>query len=371
MAVSFFLPHDPAFGPSRLTQPQAGLIMVISELIRIATLAPSADNSQPWVFQQHGDVLECSYGTSGRFQDPFGPSGHASLLAAGALHENLSLVTGDRIEVISDWLSPVRPWTLQLALSEVPDELAVEASHRIEARHTNRHPFKPILSAEIPKIEPQGSSRIISCLDHSSIAPLASALRICSQARFNQPDLHNWLFSSLRWNQAEIDSGDGLDINTLHLPPGGQHLMQWIKPWSRMATLNRLGLDYIMSVADTALFSQAPAVLAICGGRSKQDTWDAGRTLQRQWISLNAAGFAVHPYYAVTDLGNRRRDGLLQPGWDAHVEKAETISGEALGLKADEQLHILLRVGFPGNITPVRSRRRPPNSFIDQDACAP
>ncbi len=344
--------------------------MDISELIRIATLAPSADNSQPWVFQQHGDMVECSYGTSGRFQDPFGPAGHASLLAAGALHENLSLIAGDRIEVTSNWLSPVQPWTLRLALSEVP-ELAAETMHRIEGRHTNRHPFKKRLSAELPKVEPLGSGRIISRFDHSSIAPLASALRICSQARFNQPDLHNWLFSSLRWDQAEINSDDGLDINTLHLPPGGQHLMQWIKPWSRMASLNRLGIDYIMSVADTALFKQAPAVLAICGGRTKQDIWDAGRTLQRQWIALNAAGFAVHPYYAVTDLGNRRRDRLLVPGWDDPVERAEKLSAEALGLKTDEQLHILLRVGLPGDITPVRSRRRSPNSFFHQDSTSP
>jgi hypothetical protein len=341
--------------------------MNISELIRIATQAPSADNSQPWVFRQQGDVVECSYGTSGRHQDPFGPAGHASLLAAGALHENLHLTTGGRTEVLGDWLSPLQPWTIRLDLSQVP-ELAAETRHRIEGRHTNRHPFKRLLSAELPQIEPLGSVRIISRLDHSGIAPLASALRICSQARFNQPDLHNWLFSSLRWNQTEIDSDDGLDINTLHLPPGGQLMMRWIKPWKRMASLNRLGIDHIMSIADTALFKQAPAVLAICGGRAKQDIWDAGRSLQRQWIALNAAGFAVHPYYAVTDLGNRRRDRLLLPGWDGPVEKAEKIAAEALGLRADEQLHILLRVGLPGSVTPVRSRRRPPESFLHQDS---
>lgn len=344
--------------------------MDISELIHITTQAPSADNSQPWVFRQQGDVVECSYSTSGRFQDPFGPVGHASLIAAGALHENLNLITGGRVEVLTDWLSPLQPWTLRLALSQVP-ALAAETSHQIEGRHTNRHPFKQFLPAELPRIEPLGSGRIISCLDRSSIAPLASALQTCSRARFNQPDLHNWLFSSLRWDQAEIASGDGLDINTLHLPPGGQHLMRWIKPWSRMASLNRLGIDYVMSIADTALFKQAPAVLAICGGHTKQDIWDAGRNLQRQWIALNAAGFAVHPYYAITDLANRRRDRLLLPGWDSSVEQAEKISTEALGLKADEQLHILLRVGFPGSITPVRSRRRPPKSFLHQDSAKP
>ncbi|KAB2968671.1 hypothetical protein [Zoogloea sp.] len=332
------------------------------ELLRLATRAPSADNSQPWAFTQHGNALTCRYAHPGNFRDPFGASGHASLLAAGTLHENLDLITDGQVESRLDSRHEDIPWQLNIRPAGVSIP-SPELCRKIESRHTNRHPFDKRAPGQLPDCQASPGVRIVTCTESARIHALGDALQLCSRARFNQPELHEWLFTSLRWNDEEIAAGDGLDINTLHLPPGGQHFMRWIKPWHRMEMLNRLGIDRIMSIADTVMVRQAPVVIALCGSNEAQDIWNAGRTLQRLWLALNDAGLAVHPYYAVTDLGNRRRAGRLLPGWEASVLRGEEICAEALGLAQGEQVHMLLRAGFARHAA-VRAKRRPPQRFL-------
>lgn len=336
------------------------------ELLRLATRAPSADNSQPWAFTQQGDTLTCHYAHPGNFRDPFGPTGHASLLAAGTLHENLDLITDGQVEYRLDGSNDHMPWQLTLRPAGVSLP-SPELCRRIEGRHTNRHPFGKRTTVPLPECPAAPGVRIITCTESPRIHALGDALQLCSRARFNQPELHEWLFTSLRWNDEDIAAGDGLDINTLHLPPGGQHFMRWIKPWRRMEMLNRLGVDRIMSIADTVMVKQAPIVIALCGSNGAQDVWNAGRTLQRLWLALNEAGLAVHPYYAVTDLGNRRRADSLLPGWAASVQRGEEICADTLGLARGEYVHMLLRVG-PARHPAVRARRRPPQRFLSPGA---
>lgn len=339
--------------------------MDILELLRLATRAPSADNSQPWAFTQQADVLSCHYAHPGNFRDPFGPNGHASLLAAGALHENLDLITGGQVECRLDTGREDIPWELNIRPAGASSPSSALRG-QMENRHTNRHPFARRLPGPLPDCQASPGVRIITCTESPRIHALGEALQLCSRARFNQPELHEWLFTSLRWNDDEIAAGDGLDINTLHLPPGGQHFMRWIKPWHRMEMLNRLGVDRMMSIADTVMVKQAPAVIALCGSNEAQDIWNAGRTLQRLWLGLNDAGLAVHPYYAVTDLGNRRKAGRLLPGWDASVQRGEEICADTLGLERGEQVHMLLRVGLARHEA-VRARRRPAQRFLSAD----
>lgn len=336
------------------------------ELLRLATLAPSADNSQPWAFTLEGDELVGRYGHPSNFKDPFGPAGHASLLAAGTLHENLHLLSAGQVETHLTPDDALTPWTLRIAPASIGEPTA-EVRRGIEARHTDRHPFARRPLAALAELHfgclPDPGIRFVTCTDAGRIQAVADALQLCSRARFNQPELHEWLFTSLRWNDEDILGGDGLDIHTLHLPPGGKLFMNWIRPWSRMEMLNRIGVDKIMAIADTAMVRQAPCVIALCGDSTPRTIWNAGRSLQRLWITLNGNGLAVHPYYAITDLGNRRRAGHLKPGWDAIVKRGEDLSAEALDLSPGERVHMLLRVGFPGT-EPVRSKRRPPSSFL-------
>jgi hypothetical protein len=79
---------------------------------------------------------------------------------------------------------------------------------------------------------------------------------------------------------------------------------------------------------------------------------------------LNQQGFSVHPYYAITDLGNRLKNGELHPHWVEPVKNAQEDIRNLLSLNHDEELHMLFRVGMSKTI-PVRSRRLPTNAFFE------
>lgn len=331
-----------------------------------ARAAPSADNSQPWSFRVSPGRLVCQYCARGA-SDPFGPLGHASLLAAGAIHENLAKLglSGAVAE------APVRrlsddDWELVVEHDEGAEHALPEvAVSGIYERHTNRYPFKKRAVDGLAQLLPEAGVRLEILDSEAALVAMASSVDICSRARFNDPDLHRWLFSSLRWSEAEAASGAGLDIATLHLPPGGRWFMRFISPWERMRLFNRCGLYRILAAADSGLLRRGPAIIAVVGGQSTEEIWDAGRVMQRTWIALNRAGIAVHPYYVVTDLGNRFADGRLLSQWRKPVGQALGCAAELLKLSQGERIHMLFRVGY-ATAEPVRSRRLPLEFFLDQ-----
>lgn len=338
--------------------------MQTSDLIELAVTAPSADNSQPWQFIENPEGISCCYKDRASKQDPFGPLGHGTLMSAGALLENFNALCAGRDEKPQACLDRSH-WSITIPAAAWPSAADTTTANLLLARHTNRHPFAAF-STPISEVKHSFSARIITLTATESIKQLTKALTDCSIARFNSQELHEWLFSSLRWTPTEVDSGTGLDLNTLHLPPGGRQFMQWIAPWERMKLLNRFGIYRILAAADSALFRQAPGVIAFVGGQAPADIFECGQLMQRTWLGLNAQGIAVHPYYALTDLGNRLRQNKLDGRWANKIKGAQAMAAEVLQLRADEQVHMLFRIGRPLQ-TPVRSKRLPVSVFIKQE----
>lgn len=331
-------------------------------LIELAATAPSADNSQPWQFFETPEVIDCRYRDRASKQDPFGPLGHGTLMSAGALLENVNTLrpeAGERPQIRIN----ASNWNIAIGLSGWRLPLDQATVSLLCSRHTNRHPFTTLPAEPINFAPHSFSARATQLTSPESIKQLAKALTDCSTARFNDQELHEWLFSSLRWTQSEVDSGTGLDIKTLHLPPGGRQFMQWIAPWERTRLLNRFGVYRILAAADSALFGQAPGVIAFIGGQAPEDILECGQLMQRTWLALNAQGIAVHPYYVLTDLGNRLRQKKLDERWAKKITGAQAIASELLQLGPDEQVHMLFRIGAPLQ-TPVRSRRLPVAAFM-------
>lgn len=337
--------------------------MHTKDLIELIATAPSADNSQPWKFIQFDNSIVCRYKDRAAKFDPFGPFGHGSLIAAGALLENLNALQPERSQPPQITLDE-SGWHFLFDPASWPTTPNPEAKCSLLARHTNRHPFIALPSQPTRLPSHQLSARCVLLTTTEHIKLLARALLACSMARFNNHELHEWLFSSLRWSPADVESGTGLDIETLHLPPGGRQFMQFIAPWERMRLLNRFGIYRLLAVADLALFRQAPGVIAFIGGPSPHEIIECGQLMQRTWLSLNSQGIAVHPYYALTDLSNRMRNNKLDGHWARKVAQAQAMASDALKLQQQEHIHMLFRIGTP-TCNPVRSRRLPLSSLIE------
>ncbi len=175
---------------------------MISEIakhtIDLAVTAPSADNSQPWQFVNIGDHWEVVYHHAGS-TDLFGPTGHATLLSTGALSYNLEQICGrnnttSSIDALGNWRLSFVP----------PDNICETTESLLRHRHTNRHPFiGPIDNSPIEQITADNQLKLQFISAPSSIRKIAEAITICSELRFKNKELHEWLFSSRRWSAPE------------------------------------------------------------------------------------------------------------------------------------------------------------------------
>lgn len=343
-------------------------------LVSAACQAPSADNSQPWQFTWDGKCLLISFASDRGNKPFFGPDAHATLLSLGTLVENIEQAAAAVGQILEwHWLNAIdgAPY-VSLSFGESVFSGALPANLPLHGRHTNRFPFlkAPIPDSVLQRVVQcrQGRARTLALSSHEKRLALIRCARVASEARFCNHELHAWLIKSLRMTPDAVDSGDGLDLATLNLPLGGSYFMRFISEWRRMKMLNQFGVYKALAFTETQLLGTSPGLICIVGNADFDGVIDAGRLLARVWIDLNAKGYAVHPYYVITDQLLRLRAATIP---DEMIERVNNISIELpslLAMQPGEMLHMLLRVGLP-SVNPQRSRRLPLHDvFLDVSA---
>ncbi len=334
-------------------------------LIRAAACAPSPDNAQHWTFDISGRSVRVCH-RAGSAVDPFGPTGHATLIGVGAMLENVvqaSLAIDRPVPICDVPDSAISPSQDYFQFQISGEDWRAHADLPLFQRHTNRFGYtKPHLPDDL--LEPtalnqQGRVRLVTVNDANGFDALGAIANTCCQARFCDRELHEWLMSSIRFDATEVASGDGIDIASVDLPPGGGQFMRFIRPWSRMARLNRFRAYKLMALQEVTKMRNASALLCLIGEATPVGARDAGQLMERAWIALNAAGWAVHPYYVVADQQSRFDDGRVSPAWREPVGQALARLNGYFQLDAGERLHMMLRVGWPKKPNPVKSRRLP------------
>ncbi|WP_426194774.1 hypothetical protein [Massilia sp. DWR3-1-1] len=333
----------------------------IEQLAAIGALAPSADNSQGWHMDWSADTLALRHMSRHAGTNVFGARSHATLLGVGALAENLDMaLVANGVGGQWQWRAAPDDTYASLRLECIPASFTAPAGPA--ARHTNRLPYtRAALPAALVArlaVDVQGGNRITVLQDKAQRQALVDLVQAASRARFCDPALHAWLYGSLRHTPEQVARGDGLDMASLGLPPGGKAFMGLMSDWSRMKILNRLGAYKLLAKAETGLIGAAPALMCVSGPSGDAAVIDGGRLLNRIWTGLNLEGLAVQPYYVVSDQLNRLREGTLVTGFEAEMRTVEAKLQALLGLQPGEMLHMILRVGYPQR-TAVRSRRLP------------
>lgn len=340
----------------------------ISRLAAAGAAAPSADNTQQWTLRWNGRALQVAYAPRHPDTNVFDADSHATLLGIGGVVENLEMaLAANGVRGEWRWNDGAQPYG-ELVLDQ-PLPAAFVAPEGPARRHTNRLPYRaaPLPAALLDSIGAQreGANRVLLLQDPAARKRLVRLVRLASEARFCNRDLHRWLFGSLRHTPEQVAQGDGLDMNALGLPPGGRGMLGFMSDWKRMSALNRIGAYKLLALSEVGLLSAAPALLCVVGGSQRHDMFDAGRLLTRVWTQLNLGGVAVQPYYVVTDQLNRLHAGTLAAGFEAKIGAAERELHALLGPAEGEMLHMILRLGLPKR-EPVRSRRLPlAQVFVD------
>lgn len=331
----------------------------IVRLAETGALAPTADNGQAFHIDWDGSALGLAFAQR-HGATVFGPDSHATLLGIGGVAENIdAALAANGLDAPWQWAAAGQPYGT-LALPALPEHFSAPAGPA--ARHTNRFPYRktalPAALLDEVRASAEGSNRVAVLTDAAARQRLVRQVRVSAEARFCNPALHRWLFDCLRRTPDEVARGDGLDMRTLGLPPGGEAMMRFISNWERMATLNRFGAYKLLALAEVGQIAAAPALVCITGGTGRRDVIDAGRLLTRVWSRMNLAGAAVQPFYVVPDQLNRLHEGSLPAGFAGKIKAVEDEVAALLALAPGQMLHMVLRVGLP-TVDPVRSRRLP------------
>jgi len=331
----------------------------IESIIEAGRAAPSADNSQPWRFCWDGEFLTVQYDRERVGGKTFGSDDHATLLAIGAVKENM-LQLANYLEIEIEEITIDRSTGyFQFRCNSTGRENQPTREHPLFQRHTNRWPYrhKPIPCQVIESIVSmcQGECRTLVFTEREMIRKIARWVKIASEARFQSREVHEFLGQSLRFTPKQADQGDGLDIRTLPLPPGGTLFLRFIKDWGKLKLLNRVGCYKFLALMEARPISRSEALIAITGPDRSADILDAGMLLERVWIHLNSAGVAVHPYYVITDQLERLKMGkipaTLVPALGALKSEIMTTLNPRHGT-----IKMFFRIGYPV-IQPILSSR--------------
>jgi hypothetical protein len=333
--------------------------------------APSADNTQPWQLRWNGQNLAVVYATrslGGSF-----PSDHpATQIAMGALAENIiQAAAGLGIPVTAHHSTEPegRYFEFDVDSASVLGRVAVHDLPLV-GRHTNRLPYasRPVPQALLERFGrmDQTAARAIILAHRDRVLKIAELARLASEVRFQSRENHEWFHASLRFGEAQVSEGFGLDVTTLGLPPGGSLMLKMLRDWRRMSLANRAKAYAFFARIEAAPLGSAPAVIAIVGPSGLAATLDAGRLMQRVWIELNATGLAVQPFYVVAEQLHRLETNRVLPGFEDRIRHVHNETETLLELE-NETLHMLLRVGWPTR-SPVRSRRLPLESILQNQA---
>tara|TARA_R110002110_G_scaffold91264_2_gene237408 strand:+ start:16320 stop:17468 length:1149 start_codon:yes stop_codon:yes gene_type:complete len=339
---------------------------ILQELAQYAHWSPSADNSQPWRIEAREQSLSVYYDAARVSDKTFPASSPATLLAIGAMLESL--------------ITCAESWGMQahLELAENPGDnsehhyatvsfgkLPSAASKAPQiARHTNRgsytrQPVPESLSTALAT-DTEGEARSWFSQAPADLQHLQGTVKIASWIRFQTQEVHEWLGRSLRFTPDEVAQGDGLDVATLGLPPGGGSFLRLISDWGRMRQLNKLGIYRLLAAIDSAPVGKGPAALAVIAPLTAHATINAGRLMSRQWTRLNEAGLDVHPYYVIGDQLARSANDQIPEPLKPLAGQVRADAASLLKLAEGETLHMLLRVGYARKKA-IRSRRVPLN----------
>jgi hypothetical protein len=292
----------------------------ITWLVQQAALAPSAGNDQPWLFESPGaHALDCylDRAHSGSFLD-FAHS--ASYLAIGAAAENAVLAAGElgREASLLAFPEASKPdLVFRLNLSEKPASRAPDPlSSFIGARVTNRKlgERRPLGAEQARALREAGRERgaeLALVTEPQVLSEIGELLGKVDRFRFDCERLHSAMLGELRFSPEQaLSTRDGIDVATLELDAVSMAGLQLLANQRTAAFLRSLGKGARLEQSARKAIASASAVgLITIQGTDERAYFQAGRALQRIWLSATRLGLAFQPMSVAPYLFSRLSRG--------------------------------------------------------------
>jgi hypothetical protein len=330
---------------------------MLCAVLTAGTQAPSGDNLQPWRFYWDGEALSLILDRE-RDNSLFNTRQLASIVALGAAMENISLSSssyGYRAEVqcFPEGIESDAIARVQFFPGAEPDPLAAAIFERcINRRPYTRSgvPSTEIVSRLTREIKPYPGIGIRWIADTKGLKELGRIASRGDRLLFENPKVHDYLFSTIRWNQDEVEkTRDGMPIAALELKGLDAVMFPKLKSWALVRCLNPFGLSRVAAAKNGTLFrSSSAAGLITVREISPRAFLEAGRAFQRVWLRATAEKLSFQPMTGFVLLQLRCHTGELNGLTSAQVKLLTSTDKRMATLfatEAGETQALLFRIG--------------------------
>jgi molybdopterin/thiamine biosynthesis adenylyltransferase len=294
----------------------------VLRILDLARWAPSGDNTQPWRFEISDDYHVAVHGHDTREHCVYDLRGHASQLGLGALLESISIAAsrfGLRSEARSRPGEPEAHPKIDIEFINDPEIKPDPLLPYISQRTTQRRRLSTRAVSTRDRIAMEAAVgrgfHVLWLADFPQRLRMASLLFRNGHLRLTLPEAYPTHKSIIDWehNQSE----DRIPATAVGLDPLARRLMRWaLSSQARVDFLNRyaagtllpsIELDFLPGIACAAHFM----IFAEHPPESLDDYLNAGRAVQRFWLTATSLNLQFQPEMTPLIFGSYVRNGIV------------------------------------------------------------
>lgn len=353
------------------------ILSPVREILEMARWAPSGDNTQPWRFEVIDDRHFIVHGFDTRDHCVYDLDGRPSQLAVGALLETLSLAAtahGRRVHISRRSDTPETHLLFDVHLepdSELkPDPMVAFIEKRtVQRRAMSTRPITPEQKATLSKA--LGDAYEVAWFE--ALGQRWRMAQLCfdnAKIRLTIPEAYEVHRVVIEWGARY--SEDRIPDQAVGADALNLKMMRWaMASWERVDIFNTWLLGHLMPRLQMDL---TPGIL--CAGhfvllapqpvQTVDDYIDAGRAMQRFWLTAASRGLYIQPEMTPLIFARYHRQKVHFTRVKAASDMAEGIDKRlrnTLGGKDIDALFFMGRIGT-GPAPAARSTRKPLAALI-------
>ncbi|MYM80894.1 molybdopterin biosynthesis protein MoeY [Duganella sp. FT50W] len=338
----------------------------LADILSLARWAPSGDNTQPWRFERRGPLEVAVHCRDTRDHVVYDLRGHASQVSYGALLETMAIAaTAHQLRPVVKRGGSEQEPVFEVRFDADPALARSPLIDVIEQRSVQRRPLsrQPLLPEHRQALEAAlGPGYTLQWLEGPARAAAARLMYRNARVRLTMPEAFTVHRDIIDWDN--LRSKDKVPAGALGVDAITVKLMRWgMHSWERMRRMNalmgtwapRLQMDLLPGLACAAHY----VLRAAQPPQGIDDYVDAGRAVQRLWLTLTSLGLMMQPELTPLIFSAYLRDGVRFTTDIAVVAEAEALRHDLRQLLGGEVERAVYmgRVGY-GTASESRSIRR-------------
>lgn len=350
---------------------------IIETILENARWAPSGDNMQQWRFELINSNHFVIHGHDTRDHCVYDLQGYASQLAIGALLESISIAATSANCIaefkLRDNMPETKP-TIDVLLIQ-DDSIELDPLFKfLPQRSVQRRMLKtnPLTVEQKNTLELSvGEYYTVQWIEGWANRLKAAGLMFNNgKLRLSLPEAFATHSTIIEWNARF--SEDKIPDQAVGLDPIATRMMRWaLKSWQYVRILNayfagtllpRIELDFLPSLFCGAHF----ALVAKQTPNTIQDNLNAGRAIQRFWLSAAQLGLQLQPEMTPLIFSKYLKNGVKFTQVESLTVFADRLAEKFTTLVSNNQVENLVfigRIGF-GNPAFSRSLRLPVKKLL-------